>query len=198
MTARRRKAAHIEAPATIVEATRLIAEYLELEAQIGRTMSGADDAIRQIEAIRDEQVKPVEAMMYDKFIQLRTWWAVARPDLTDGKRKSIELAGALIGDRTSPPALKLPKGMKVDQAVEFIAEIMATFPDAEQLLRTKVELEKPALLKLLGNATDPAPLRERIVEGGFRAEQKEEFFIARAADKPKDPVIEDEPVEVVS
>ena len=198
MTARRRKAAHIEAPTTIVEATRLIAEYLELEAQIGRTMSGADDAIRQIEAIRDEQVKPVEAMIYDKFIQLRTWWAVARPDLTDGKRKSIELAGALIGDRTSPPALKLPKGVKVDEAVSFIQSLVETFPDAATLLRTKVELEKPAILKLLGNVTDPAPLRERIVGEGYRANQKEEFFIARAAEKPKDPVVEEEPVEVVS
>lgn len=189
----RRKAARIEAPATIEEATRLIAEYLELGAEIDRTRAGADDAIRQIEAARDLMIGPAEARLKELFLQLRTWWAVARPALTEGKRKSIELAGAQIGDRVGTPALRLPKGMKVEDAVKSIDELVGSFPRAAELLRVKRELEKPALLRMLARVTDPSPLRERIVGIGFTVHQAVEFFITRAGPVEPDPVIEPEP-----
>lgn len=187
----RRKAARIEAPATIEDATRLVAEYLELGAQVDRTKLEADTAIRAIEEARDLQVKPVEERMRDVFMQLRTWWTVARDDLTEGKRKSYQLAGAVLGDRVGMPTLKLPKAFKVEDAVNFLKSIAETWPNARGFIRTKEEVDKPPLIKALGNVTDPAPMVERIREEGFRVEQKEEFFIDRAAPAETDPVIEE-------
>jgi len=192
----RRKATRIEAPATLEEAISLIGTYLYLNATIDDVKAAKDEALRAIELASAERVAPAEAQMKDIFLQLRTWWAVARDDLTEGKRKSIELAGAIIGDRTSPPALKLPKGWKAEDAVAFMASIAETWPSAADLLRVKSDLEKPAIIKLLGSATAVGPLRDRIVEEGFTTAQKEEFFIARAVEKDPDPVVE-QPVEEV-
>lgn len=194
----RRKAARIEAPATLEEAINLIGHYLNLNAMIDGIKAEKDDAIRAVELVAAERVAPAEAKMKDIFLQLRTWWAVARDDLTEGKRKSIELAGAIIGDRTSPPALKLPKGWKVEEAVEFLQSMATTWPAATELLRVKTDIEKPAIIKLLGNATAVSPLTERIVEEGFRTTQKEDFFIARIVEKDSDTILEQAADEVVS
>lgn len=190
----RRKAARIEAPQTIEEATRLIAEYLEFGAEVDRTRAGADDAIRQIEAIRDERCAPVEARMKDVFMQLRTWWAVARADLTDGKRKSIELAGAVLGDRITPPALQLPKGKN---AADIVSELLEEL--GGDFLVTTSKLDKQAIIKALRSSFEPdnpdhrlAIYQQHILREQLRlaAVQREEFFIDRAARAEPDPVIE--------
>ena len=191
----RRKASRIDAPSTIGEATTAIARYLELNAQVEQTRAKADAAIRAIEEARDLAVEPVEAEIRGLFAQLRTWWAVARGELTQGKRRSYELAGAIIGDRVTPPSLKLPKGWKADEAVDFIDGLISTWPLAADLLRVRRDLEKPALIKLLGSATSPSPMRARIVEEGFQAVQRDEFFIDRAAREAADPVIEEPATE---
>lgn len=188
----RRKAARIDAPSTITEATSAIARYLELNAQVAQTKAEADAAIRAIEEARDLAVEPVEAEIRSLFAQLRTWWAVARDELTGGKRRSIELAGAMIGDRITPPALKLPKGWKVDDAVEFLTSIAELWPTVTEFLRVRTDIEKPALIRLLSASTSVSPVRDRIVEEGFSTVQRDEFFIDRAAREPADPVIETE------
>lgn len=194
----RRKAARIEAPQTIEEATRLIADYLQCGAEVDRIKAEADAAIRAIEASRDEVVAPTDARMKDLLLQLRTWWAVARADLTGGKKKSIELAGAIIGDRIGNPTLKLPKGMKVEDAVNFVVSLAESWTGAKRFLRTRVEIDKPALIGELRNATAVGPLIERIREEGFRVVQAEDFFIDRAGKKDPDPVVETPADEVVS
>lgn len=188
----RRKAASINAPATITEATAAIARYLTLAAKVEEAKADADASLRAIEAARDDLVAPVEAELRDLFMQIRTWWTVARDDLTQGKRKSIELAGAILGDRTTPPSLKLPKGVKAEDAVRLLRGIADAFPAAQDLLRQKVDIEKPAVLRLIAQVTNPSPIRQRILELGFAAAQKEEFFIDRAAPVEPDPVIETE------
>lgn len=194
----RRKAPAIAAPATIAEASLQLGRYQAIAAQIEEAKAIADASIATIEAERDAFVAPREQQLKEMFLQLRTWWAVAAPELTEGKRKSIELAGCIIGERTTPPALKLPKGMKVEIAVGFIQSIAETWAGAKDFLRTKVEIDKPPLIKLLGNSTAVGPMVERIREEGFRVEQKDEFFIDRAARKDADPVEVEQPVEVVS
>lgn len=188
----RRKAARIDAPSTIEQATATIARYLSLNAEVEAVRANADAAIRAIEEARDIAAAPVEAEIRDLFAQLRTWWAVARDELTQGKRRSVELAGAIVGDRITPPALKLPKGWKVEEAVAFLQSIAERWPAAAEFLRVRTDVEKPALIKLLNHATAVGPMRDRIVEEGFSAVQRDEFFIDRAAREPADPVVEQE------
>lgn len=191
-TGPRRKAAKIDAPSTLEEAIALIADYLDASAVVEQIRADADASIRAIEELRDARIAPAEQQLKIMFVELRTWWAVARDALTDGKRKSVELAGAIIGDRTTTPALKLPKGWKVEHVVAFIHSLAETWAAAEDLLREKLEIDKPAMIKLLGNATAVGPMVERIKEEGFAVAQRDEFFITRAADKPADPAIVEE------
>ena len=70
-------------------------------------------AIAAIMAARDGFVAPLDQRAKDIFKQLRAWWGVAAPALTEGKRKSVIIAGCKIGERTSTPALK-HEGMKAE------------------------------------------------------------------------------------
>jgi len=194
----RRKAPSQAAPSTLPEAIAMIEAYLSLLGAIELGKADADAAIARIQATRDELVAPAQAAADDLFLQLRAWWAVAGSEMTKGERKSIELAGAMIGDRTTTPALKLPKGMKVANAVDFIQSIVASFPGAADLLRVKTELEKPAIIRLLRNATATGPVVDRIRDEGFTVSQRDEFFIDRAAPKEPDPELVDAPAPAIA
>lgn len=187
----RRKSTPQAAPSTLPEATATIERYLGKVAAVEEAKADADAAIAAIQAERDQLVAPLNIEIEDLFLQLRAWWAVAGPEMTKGKTKSIELAGALLGERTTTPSLKLPKGMKVPEAVIFIQSIVKSYPGMADLLRVKTELEKPALIKILRNATTGGPAIERIREEGFKVAQREEFFIDRAAPKEADPAVVD-------
>ena len=175
----RRKSDALPAPQTIEEATALIADYLDGSVLLEETRGAADAAIAAVQAERDRACAPLEQRLKDQVLMLRTWWAVAAPSLTDGKRKSVELAGAVIGERTTPPALKLAKGLTLAQLVGKL--LGAGWDD---LVRTKSEPDKPAILKML--AGDHAG---QIACLGVSAVQKDEFFIDRAKRKPDDPEV---------
>lgn len=193
----RRKAAPQRAPTTLLEAIAMLQRYLSITGEIDRTKAEADRAILAIQTSRDELVAPMKAQAEDLFLQLRAWWSVAGPDMTKG-RKSIELAGALIGIRTTTPSLKLPRGMKVEEAVAFVQAIVADYPGARDLLRVKTELEKPALIKLLRSSTAVGPVIERISRGGFTVAQRDEFFIDRAGSKEPDPESVETPAPAIT
>ncbi|HYD12711.1 MAG TPA: host-nuclease inhibitor Gam family protein [Allosphingosinicella sp.] len=180
----RRKAPRQLAPQTIEEATQLAAEYAEMQSYIEAARADTDAAIAQLQATRDALIAPVEQAAEDKFRQLRAWWGVAGGELTGGKRKSIELGGCILGERTTPPSLAIGK-MKVADAVAAVLRLAASRLDSlrrnrlTDLIRVKRELDKPAILKELATE-DLGPL---LTKAGFSPKQKEEFFIDRAAPK---------------
>lgn len=183
----RRKSSAQSAPSTLPDAIETIGRYLGILATSEQAKADADSAILAIQSARDELVAPLKAEADDLFLQLRAWWAVAGDDMTKGKTKSVELAGALIGERTTSPSLKIPRTMKAEDAVLFIKGLVDQFPGTEGLVRIKTELEKPALIKLLRSNTAAGPVVERIRAQGFTVSQREEFFIDRAAPKEPDP-----------
>lgn len=187
----RRKAVAQEAPQTIEEATALLARYSGFLADVETVRLEADKAIAQIEAARDALAAPIEQEAKSIFLQLRAWWGVAGGMLTEGKAKSTELAGCKIGERTTPPSLATGK-LKIPEAVQVLfREAVAALDDLEMtkrlraLIRTKHELDKPAILKEL-TTDDLGPHLEGL---GFKARQKEEFFIDRPP--PKAPAVEE-------
>lgn len=173
MPATRRKAPRQVAPQTIGEATAVLADYADILLGVEELRADADASIAAIEAERDRMVAPLEQRAKDLFLQLRAWWGVAGEELTEGKRKSIELAGCLLGLRTTPPSLKLPA-----PAEEAAAILMNAGWGG--LCRARISVDKPAVLKALGEEATAAP----IAALGFQAVQKEEFFIDRAGAKP--------------
>lgn len=186
----RRKAAPQKAPTTLPEAITCLTRYLVIEHTIAQAGADADISIATIEATRDELIAPLQVELDDIFLQLRAWWAVAGNEMAKGK-KSIDLAGAKIGQRMTPVKLKRPKGLKTDaDAVPLIEAIVNDFPGAACLLRRTVKLEKKAIVKMLGS-TAVGPINQRVREAGFTTVQGDEFFIDRAAPKEPDPAIVD-------
>jgi len=168
----RRKAPKQEAPQTIDEAVGLIAEYRDLLDVTDRLKLDTDSSIAQIEAARDEAVAPLDQRAKDIFRQLRAWWAVAAPAMTDGKRKSVLLAGCKIGERTATPSLK-HDGMKAESLVDQLADL-----GLSELLRISTKLDKQACIAAI---SDNDELGQLLLWLGARNYQSEEFFIDRAA-----------------
>lgn len=182
MPSPRRKAIRQEAPQTIEEATALLGRYAGFLTEAEQLRADADAAIARIEAARDAALAPVEEEAKGLFLQLRAWWGVAGGTLTEGKRKSVELAGCLLGERTTPPSLKMPG------AGDAAATVLLNAGWAE-LCRHKVTVDKPAVLKMLGHdAAGP-----QLAALGFSSVQKEEFFVDRAGTKP--PAVEEVPLQ---
>lgn len=175
MATPRRKAPRKTLPQTIDEAVTLAVNYLETSASIEQMKADADQAIAQIQAARDAMILPLKQNVDQTFSDLRDWWAVAGPEMTKGKRKSIEIAGCLIGERTTPPALK-HLGIRKEDLIAKLEEMTLG-----QFLRIKRDLDKPAILSALRLEDDVSALLTAI---GMSAEQKDEFFIDRAV--PKD------------
>ncbi len=188
----RKKSTTVDAPTTIEEATALLSLYAAHLTSIEKLKADADTSIAAIEGARDEFVKPLEEAMQDMFLRLRSWWAVAGGHITDGKKKSAEIAGLLLGIRTTTPALKLPKGMTVEQLVAKLEE----FHLSQFVVVTK-KADKQGLIKALGQPV--GRLQETLIcDVGVARSQREEFFIDRAAPKPADPEVVDATVEVRS
>jgi phage host-nuclease inhibitor protein Gam len=187
MTTKRRKAAASTAPATTDEAIALIARYAELDLQMEEVAQAAEAQIAALRAWRDLQAEPLKAEMKALFNRLKPWWAVAKDELTAGRRKSIELAGCQIGHRTSTPKLSLKEEeAEVIEDLEFLGFSWA--------LRVKRELDKPAIIAALAKLGEDSPDGHdaRVLAGmGFTVSQGETFFIARIP--PQEP-----PVDAVS
>ena len=192
MARARRKAPRQEAPQTLQDATGLAARYVDLLDRIDAERTSAQVSIDAIAAARDAQVGPLEEELKTIFRQLRPWWAANKEVITEGKRKSIELAGAQIGERTTTPALTMPKGMKLNEFVDWLVE-----HELDALIRTKHSADKPSCIKALRSIEGPEPdvfepdssvfaftllraLGEQIAEIGVTVTQKDEFFIDRA------------------
>lgn len=173
----RRTAPKIEAPQTLEAAIALIAEYRDLNDTVEQLNADASSAIAQIEAARDAMAKPLEVRASNLFLQLRAWWAVAAPELTQGKRKSVPLAGCNIGERTSPPALKLRKIKMADLIEKLLAG--KKLP----LLRITHKLDKPTAIKAIQAADENGRF---LSELGATVAQGEEFFIDWPRPKPAD------------
>lgn len=182
MTARpRRKAPKLEVPQTIEEATALLGYYSDALTYAERLRAEADASIAAIQAERDERLKPLEERMKDIFRQLRAWWAVAGPAITEGKRKSVEIAGCVIGERTTPPSLKLPRGVDADELIAILEDLSERA--GEVFVNVKKSVNKPACISALRRPV--GWLQEALIcDAGLSVVQNEEFFIDRAAEKP--------------
>jgi phage host-nuclease inhibitor protein Gam len=197
----RKKSAALAAPSNIEEATALLGRYAEISAHIEEMKASANLSITAIQAERDAFIKPLEEQLKTLFTQARAWWAVAGETLTEGKRKSTEIAGCEIGVRMSNPALKLPKGVTAPALIPLLRPGCG-----DAFIRTKEELNRAAMITALRWVTpgrDPADtaeyatwcgaelLRDELTRLGLSVNQQDEFYIdcAKTEPAPADPLI---------
>lgn len=176
MTSFRRKMIAEPAPSTPDEAQDLIERYAELQGHAAIINRQAENAVEQIEQNRQEALAPIESEMADLFNALRAWWAVASLAVTEGKRKSVVLAGHQIGVRTTTPALAVPDDRSEDA---IIADLLGRTGGAGDYVVTRHALYRPSLIKTL-RAGELHPDYAFLAKGaGLGVSQREEFFIDR-------------------
>jgi len=162
------KAAELIIPQTDDEARRMVAR---LGDQARRVAEQAELTRQQIESLRgqlkafSETIDQESALLHKA---LQVYFEAHAERLTEGgKRRSVDWPEGQLGHRLSKPKVKLL--LDEDSVVDLL--------DArglDHLLRTRIEIEKPALLAALLNAEAEVLDLAEVV-------QREEFFVAPAA-----------------
>lgn len=187
MNVPRRKAKALDAPQTLEAATALVGRYADLITGAEEIRAAADHAIAQIEAGRDEMLAQIDVEAKDIFRQLSRWWAVSSNEVTAGVRKSVQIAGCLIGVRTATPSLKLPSGLTEKGVLAWLLEQAANGIDwADGCIRRTEKLDKQTIIKVL-RLEQPSVATTALIDKGLATKQGETFFI----DRPAKPATDD-------
>lgn len=185
MATARRKAPKLPVPDSDEEAIDLLGLYAQTQALIEGVEADRRGRLAEINAAADAVIAPLEEQLKDYFNQLKPWWAVRGDHLLPKDRRSMVLGSCKIGHRTTTPKLGLVK-MTPEIAV-------ATLKDhgwGDQCVRIKEELDRPAILTLLGG--DHADQFKAL---GFKISQRDEFFIDPVPTKKPNTAVVAEPVE---
>lgn len=175
----RRKQEAAAAPADASEAMLMIGEFVAIDRDIALERLAAAAAIDKIEAQRDGRIAELEAQAKPLFAGLKAWWeAGGKDELAKGKR-SAEIAVAKIGIRLSTPKVKLKRGVKANDIAAWLRGL--PWPRAKDFLRTKVDLDKQAVIKAV--LADDKFAEQMFAEAGLAVIQTDEFFIDTGLDK---------------
>lgn len=173
----RRKKTAVIAPSDASEATMMIGQFVALEREQLLERLAAEDAIDRIKQQRDERLRELEVKAAEIFAGLKAWWeSGGKDELAKGKR-SAEVGGAKIGIRLAPPAVKLNRGVKAAAVVSWLKGLR--WARAKDFLRTKTELDKPAVIKAV--QADEA-VAQRFAKH-LIVQQVDEFFIDTGLDE---------------
>jgi phage host-nuclease inhibitor protein Gam len=173
----RRKGTAAEAPATASEATLMIGEYVQVERDKALERLAAEAAIDRIKQQRDQRLAELEAEAKPLFAGLKAWWeAGGKDELAKGKR-SAELAGAKIGIRLTPPAVKFRRGVKAADVIAWLRDLR--WARAKDFLRTKIDLDRQAVIKAVSADEE---IGDKFAAHLF-IEQTDEFFIDTGLDE---------------
>jgi hypothetical protein len=120
MAAKRRKSEVLPAVQSRAEAIEKLQRYAALSAQIEARAARVTAAIAQLKAEADKLDAPLIEEQQAIFLAIKPWWAVAGATVAEGDRKTAELGGCLLGNRTGNPTLKHPSPM--EKAVGLLVE----------------------------------------------------------------------------
>ena len=173
----RRKQAALEVPASAAEAEVLIADYVATERQALVMALNYEMQIDKLKSERATILALIEADQKPVFAALKAWWEAGGKAAAGGLR-SAELAGAKIGVRLTPKSVKFARGVTAAKVVDWLKTVK--WSKASELLRTKVELDKAAIIKCV---VDSQGEEDMLAEIGVSVVQTDEFFIDAGLDE---------------
>jgi phage host-nuclease inhibitor protein Gam len=155
----------------------MLGEFVQIERDKALERLAAEAVIDRIKAQRDQRLAELEAEARPLFAGLKAWWeAGGKDEIAKGKR-SAELAGAKMGIRLTPPAVKLKRGLTVANVVDWLGRVR--WVRAKDFLRTKVDLDKQAVIKAVQADEGVAVVFSEILT----VQQTDEFFIDTGLDE---------------
>ena len=131
----------IRAPRSVKAATELLERFAELDGKIAGIEAERNARIVAINADADDRALGLIRDRDAIFAKLAAWWPGASAELTEGKRKSIELGGCMIGGRQGKDTLA------IDGDEKTIVTQLKKHRWARPLLKVRTSLDKVAILK---------------------------------------------------
>lgn len=160
----------IATPRTTEAATTLLERFAALEGELGEINANRASCIADVNARCDTAANVLIEERDGLLAVLEPWWAKNAEKLTEGKRKSIELGGCMIGSRTGAESLAIAGDEKA------LATKLQKRPWAADLVKVAPTLDKKAIRKALGSA-----LKRKLAALGFSIKAGDEvFFVDRA------------------
>lgn len=175
MARRKKEAVHV--PASRAEAEDMLRDYVTLERDALEERLLAERAIDQIKAVRDGVLADIEAERTSLFEGLKAWWEAGGAAEVAGRKRSAELAGATLGIRKTPPAVKFARKVKAADVLAWLKTLR--WSRVKDFVRVKTELDKQAIIK----AVQANPQVAETFSRHLTVEQVDEFFIDAGLDE---------------
>ena len=163
--------AALRTPRTVKAATALLERFAELDGAIAAIEGGRTKAIAQVNAEADAKAAPLLVEQATMRVKLEIWWKGAAAELTQGKRKSIELGGCVVGRRAGRDSLAVAGDEKA------IVAALEKHEWAKPLLAVTVKLDRKNVLASI-EGFYAKPLAKL---GLSRKPGEETFYVERTA-----------------
>lgn len=157
------RAANLPVPQDRDEAAATVTAIGTLQRQKARLEADMNDELAAIKERFEKDVAPITEAIGEKTDGLAVWAEANRTKLTGGdKTKTVDLGTGVLRWRHRPPSVRLTK-------VEAVIESIKALGFAKKFLRTKVEVDKEAMLK--------EPEKARTITGVAIGSAGEEFTV---------------------
>lgn len=165
--------ARLKRASTMVKAPRDMTEANEFLARIGAAMRereaierGFNDQVAGLRDVAEGETRPLDLEVDQLTKGLQLWAEANRPSLTrDDATKTVTMAAGIVAWRVRPPKVNI-KG--VNAVIETLQRLALA-----RFLRTKVEIDKDAMLK--------EPAAASAVPGVTIGSEGEEFIVTPAS-----------------
>jgi len=166
--------ARIRTPRSRDQAVALLETYGKLAGEIAVIEENREKALSATNAVADAMALKVVEQQVAIVAALEQWWPTARDDLTGGKRKSIELAGCVIGTKLSRASLE----HKFDDDAAAVAALRAA-KWAKPYVRVTYSVDRTETLKALDPKTNGRHAAQLAELGFKRVAGEDRFFLER-------------------
>lgn len=143
--------AAIRAPRSLTEAQRLCERWAELDGEIAAIEAARDAAIAAANAQVDKDLLPLVERRNAIAVKLGPWFMANRQQLLQGRCKSAELGGVVLGSRTGSGKVTVAGAIDA-----VIAKLRANRTFVRLYVRPKFELDKVEIRKGLEGKHGPA------------------------------------------
>lgn len=145
--------------------------FAELEGQLAELEEVRSAELADVHLRIDRETAPLRTARDKIASELQAWWDKRRAELLPAGRKSVVVAGVELGSRANRATL-LVQGDE-----NAVVEALGALRWAKPFLRSKVSIDRTAVLKALDGTRGPAFAELGFAKGGG----DEEFFVRRAA-----------------
>lgn len=162
----------IRTPRSVKGAQPLCERFAVIQGEIAAIENDRNAAIAAANKTADAALEPLIAESEQLREKLEPWWRASAEELTQGRRKSIELGGAVIGTRAGQPSLAVPKDGEPAKAA------LRKTRWGKDLLKLTVTFDKRAIAKALTGSNGP-----KLKALGFHTVAGTEDFVLERAEQ---------------